>query len=85
MKTIKRYSYQNAELFKYENARVALVSLPTDEYHIELKVLSKDIRPRASHIVKKDRIVLTSIKITEQAALSLLIGLQEQLHKNGVI
>ena len=85
MKSIKKYSYPNAELFKYENARVQVVSLPTEDYGIELKVLSEDIRPRAFHIVKKDKVITTGMRISKEAALSLMIGLQEQLRKDGVI
>lgn len=85
IKQIGKCSYPNAELFKYNNARVQIISLPTESYAIELKVLSTDLRPRALHIVKKDRIVTTGLRISKEAALSIMIGLQEQLRKDGVI
>lgn len=85
MKSIKKYSSQNAEFFKYENARVQVISLLTGGYGIQLKVLSEDLTPRSFHVVKKEKVVITGMRISKEAALSLMIGLQEQLRKDGVI
>jgi hypothetical protein len=85
MKPIQKNSYPNAELFKYENARVQVVSLKTKDYGIEFKILSEETTPRAFHIVTKNKIVTTGLKLSKEAALSLMIGLQEQLRKDGVI
>ena len=85
MKKIKRFTYPNAELFKYENTRVQISSLPTKDYGIEFKVLSNDLSQRAIHTVKKGRIVSTKLRISKEAAISIMVGLQEQLKKDGVI
>lgn len=85
MKQIRRCSYSNAELFKYENTRVQVVSLPSASYGLELKVLSDDTRPRAVHTLVKGKVVETRMKLSEEAALCLMIGLQVQLRKNGII
>ena len=89
LKQIKRTIYPNAELFKFENARVQIVSLPTEEYGvnygIEFKILSNDLAPRAFHKTEKDKIVSTLLKISKESALSLMVGFQERLKKDGVI
>jgi hypothetical protein len=82
---IKINSYPNAETFKYKNSRVQVVSLPTKDYSIELTILSDNLTPRALHKVKKDKIVVTGVRISKEAALSIMIGLQQQLRKDGVI
>jgi len=85
IKPIKRNSYPNAETFKYKNSRVQVISLPTKDYAIELTILSDNLSPRALHKVKKDKIVITGVRISKEAALSIMIGLQQQLRKDGVI
>ena len=85
MKPIKQISYKNAERFKYENARVQVTSLPKGLYGIELTHLSEDTRPRAFHIVDKGKVITTGIKLSQEAAFSIMLGLYEQLKKDGVI
>lgn len=85
MKPIKRISYKNAERFKYENSRVQVTSLPKGLYGIELTVLSEDIRARTVHIVDKGKVITTGIKLSQEAAFSIMLGLYEQLKKDGVI
>jgi len=85
LKEIQRYNYKNAEVYKFDNTRVQVVSLATNDYGIELKVLSADLTPRAIHSVKKDKIITTGLRISKEAALSLMLGLREQLKKDGVI
>ena len=85
---LSKTTYANATQFKYKNARVNVMSLPTEDYVIELKILSSKEEaniPRAIHKSLKDKIVVTGIRISKSAALSVLIGLQEQLKKDGVI
>lgn len=85
MKKIKQYSYSNSEYFKFDNTRVNIISLKNDNYIIEFKILTDDTSPRAIHIVKKNKIVTTVIKITKESALSIIIGLQELLKKDCII
>jgi len=85
MKKIKRFSYLNAEVFKYENARTQVDALETGEYGIQFKIRTNDLSPRSFHIVKRDKIVMTGIRLSKEAALSIMVGLQELLRKDGVI
>jgi hypothetical protein len=85
LKKIKSNSYANAEVFRYENTRVQIVSLPTEDYGIELVIRTDDLTPRTIHTVKKDKIVSTLMKISKEAAISIMIGIQNQLKKDGVI
>lgn len=85
MKKIENYSYKNGELFKFKNTRVQVVSLPAEEYGIEFTVLSKDTSPRTTHIVKKNKVVTTVMRMSTEAAISLMTGIQKQLHKDGII
>ena len=85
MKGIRRHASENREAFKFENARVEVVSLPSGEYGVGFKVLSDDLKPRAVHIVEKGKVVATSLKISAEAAMSLMYGLQERLRKDGIL
>ena len=84
-KPIEKKAYINAETFKFENSRVSVFSIGTNDYAIELKTLSTDHEPRALHRVDKGRIVHTGIRISREAAISIMIGLQERLRKDGVL
>ena len=84
MKPIQNISYKDAEEFKYENARVKVGSLPTEEYIIEFKILSNDPSKRTIHKVNKN-IVITAIKISPEAAFSLMIGLNKRLREDGIL
>ena len=85
MKRISQHSYKNAEQFKFKNTRIEIVSLPTEDYGLAFRVLSKDTSPRTTHIVDKNKIVTTIFRISKEAALSIMLGLNEQLRKDGVI
>jgi hypothetical protein len=82
---IIKHSYSNAELVKLKNKRVQIVSLPTEEYGIEFRILSEDLKPRAVHVVKKDKIVITAFKISKKSAYALMIALINQLQKDKLI
>jgi len=85
MEKIITQSYKNAETFKYKNARVRVVSLPEEQYELDLTVLSEDTSPRTIHTVEKGKIVTTTMRISKEGALSLMLGLQRQLAKDGII
>ena len=85
MKRISQHSYKNAEQFKFKNTRIEIVSLPNEDYGIKFKILSKDTSPRTIHIVEKNKIVTTIMRISSEAALSIMLGLQDQLRKDGII
>lgn len=87
MKKIKRFYDDKSELFKFENARVGVLSIENDnaiEYGVRLKVLSDNLEPRARHFVEKDKIVTTTVKLSQAAAISLMYALKNQLRKDGV-
>lgn len=77
---IKKTKYTNWSTFKYKNARVNVIALPSDEFAIELKILSDDHKVRASHRVDKNKIVVTGIKISREAAMSIMVGLRDHLY-----
>ena len=88
MKKIKRFHDAKSELFKFENARVGVLSIENDnaiEYGVRLKVLSDNLEPRAHHFVEKDKVVTTTIKLSQAAAISLVYALKNQLEKDGVL
>ena len=85
LKSISKTSHPNAEIFKYENSRVCIMSLKTNDYAIQLKTLSDDHSNRALHRVDKNKIVVTGIRVSREAAISIMVGLQEQLRKDGVL
>jgi len=85
LKSISKTSHPNAEIFKYENSRVCVLSLPTDDYAIQLKTLSENHTVRSIHRVDKNKIVVTGIRVSREAAISIMVGLQEQLRKDGVL
>lgn len=83
---IEKTEYDNATVFEYENTMVGVASLPTTEdYYIELKTVSEDHSVRAIHRIEEDNIVVTGIRISPEAAVSIMIGLSEQLKKGGFI
>ena len=87
MKKIKRFYDAKSELFKFENARVGVLSIENDnaiEYGVKLKVLSDNLEPRAHHFVEKDKIVTTTVRLSQEAAISLMYALCNQLRKDGV-
>lgn len=87
MKKIKRFHDAKSELFKFENARVGVLSIENDnaiEYGVKLKVLTDNLEPRARHFVEKDKIVTTTVRLSQEAAISLMYALCNQLRKDGV-
>jgi len=85
-KDIIKFNYNNGIVFKFKNTRVAVGTLSDHEdYIIEFKTLSNDPSKRALHKVLKDKIVITGLKISPEAAFSLMVGLQELLIKDNHI
>jgi DNA polymerase III delta prime subunit len=82
LKPIKKIKYLNCNVFKFDNTKVITHLLPSGEIGIEMRILSTDITPRSTHIVEKDKIVKTLFKITAEAAVSLILGLNEIIQQN---
>jgi len=81
-KRITHIEYTNGDKFKFENGRVVVAALQDDNYIIKFTVLSDDLTPRAIHNVRKGKVVETIIKLSKEAAIALVIGLDRQLEKN---
>jgi hypothetical protein len=76
--------YPNATKVKTKNRRVMVISLPENEFVIEMKIVSdKETAniPRAVHECYKNKVTLTGIKISREAAESLLYCLIKELEK----
>lgn len=84
LKKLKRKEYSNATVFKYGKSKVNVATIESDGYMIEFSTISDDHRPRGLHKVVKNR-VFTGIKLSNEAAISLMIGLRNQLAKSGII
>lgn len=87
MKRIKRFHDAKSELFKFENARVGVLSIENEnaiEYWVKLKVLTDNLDPRAKHFVEKGKTVATAVKLSQEAAISLMYALKNQLEKDGM-
>lgn len=81
---IKRKAYSNAELYKWNNARIVVQSLNDGEdYGIKFTILSDDPSPRTTHQVLKGKVVNTSIRISKESAVALMAGLQIRLLNDG--
>lgn len=88
MKRIKRFHDAKSELFKFENARVGVLSIENEnaiEYWVKLKVLTDNLEPRARHFVEKDKVVATTVRLSQEAAISLMYALKNQLEKDGIL
>jgi type IV secretory pathway VirB9-like protein len=86
MKThIKQISYQNGEVIKLKNKRLKLIKDENIGYFVSFKTLSNDPSPRATHLVFKNKIVVTTLRITTESAMSLMLALKNQLVKDGII
>lgn len=81
---MKRISYPNAETVKLKNKKFTIGVLK-DDYVLEWTILSEDLRPRAVHIVKRNKAVTTGIKVGKESALAMLSALYNQLKKDNLI
>lgn len=80
---MKRFDYENAQIVKFKNCKVQVTSF-TEGYTVELIRLCEDTSPKAVHTVKRNKVVITGIKISREGAMALMIALQEQLLKEGI-
>lgn len=76
--------YKDATQVKLKNRRVAVFPKGEDLI-VKLTTISSDLEPRAAHIVHRDKLVTTAIRITDEAALALFVCLHEELLKKGLI
>lgn len=74
----------NAAQGKMKNKRVSVILLPDNTFAVEFKTLLQNGElpsPRALHCCIKDKIVVTGIRISKEAAYLLYLGLQKQLQE----
>lgn len=84
-KIISVVEYKNATKIKLKNRRITVIDLKDDIY-IESKILSEKENAntrRSSHESIKDKIVVTGIRFSPEAAFSIMYGIQQQLKKKG--
>ena len=81
---IKEKQMVISTVFKLGNRRVKVGSYKGD-YIIEFRQLTGDLSPRAWHIVERDKIVTTGIKMSKESAICVLQGLIDRLRADGEI
>lgn len=81
---IKSEKYKDGSIHKYKNSRVLVSSFEKDKYIIQMKTLSNDLRERTLHKVIGDKIVVTTLAISKESAISLIMGLTNLLAKDGL-
>lgn len=84
-KHIRQFSYQNGEVIKLKNRKIELIKDEETGYFVSFRVLSDDPSPRATHLVFKDKIVVTTLRITTESAMGLILALKAQLEKDGIV
>jgi hypothetical protein len=92
MKKIDKTTYPNATGFKYDNARVMVLQVPNSEsFVLEFKRLitadeaKHPICIQKTEIRKNAAVAITGIRISKEAAFSIMLGLQEQLKAAGIL
>lgn len=74
-KTIKKQTYKNAISYKGHNKRVTIFK-EEDGFELEFRLVDGDITiPRAETFLVKNKMVVTKLRITKEAAGMLLDGL----------
>lgn len=71
--------YLNATIGKIHNRKVSVVSSANSDVQIEIKTVSDDLSPRATHKVIRGKVVSTAIKLSEEGALMLFLVLEDYL------
>ena len=88
---VKNLSYTNAEVMKMGDRHLTVWKneiTPKEDpqsYTIEFKVVTNDFEPRASHCVKRNRIVCTGLRVSPQSAIALYFALKNILQKDGIL
>lgn len=80
---MKHFKCANAQIVKFKNSKVQVIS-STEGYTVELIRLCEDTSPKAAHTVKRNKVVITGIKLSVEGAIALMIAFQEQLLKDAI-
>jgi hypothetical protein len=82
---IKITTYHNYTCGKIHNSRVFAAQGSDNNINIQFNILSDDHTPRALHLVEKNKIVITGLKISHDAALALYVALGAELEKLNLL
>jgi hypothetical protein len=77
MITIKKY--KNAVIAKIPNRKIHIMAKKNDGFNIHFTKLTDDLTPHAMHTVLKNKIVVTSIGLTEEAFQALYLAMGEYM------
>jgi hypothetical protein len=78
---IKVEKYSNMIIAKMRNRRVIIEPLDDHDFGISFLICDGSIQPRALHNVTKNKVVVTSLRLSEEATQALFIALSEYLRK----
>ena len=80
-KTCKVINYLNATICKLENKRCEVEDLPDNDIALIFKILDKEDAKtaRSHHTVFKDKVAVTMIRLSEEAAIALYECLRVRL------
>lgn len=85
MKTMRITQYSNATSAKTKNRRVSVQrSSDGDGFNVEFLVVDGDTHPRAFHNLERDKMVVTTVGITNESAMALLVCLLDELKRCGM-
>ena len=88
---VKHLSYTNAEVMKMGDRHLTVwkneikPGEDQESYTIEFKIVTNDFEPRASHYVKRGKIVCTGLRVSPQSAIALYLALKNILQKDGIL
>jgi ribosomal protein S28E/S33 len=84
MENIKGINYRNATVFKMKNRRAIVGNLDDGRITIQMRIMDGSLANRSLHRELKGKVVETYFNLSEEAALCLYYGLQNELSKRGI-
>lgn len=76
-------TFPNAVIVKTHNKKVCVFDIE-DSIGLQFLTVSEDLKPRAKHRVLKDKVVVTTLSLSKEGAVSLYAALYEYLQIKGV-
>lgn len=85
MNPIRKHTYKNATSLKLKNRRITVSAVRGDDtvyvqFMIACKKEDADI-PFASHVNIRNKVAVTSLKLTREGAIALMIALNDELER----
>lgn len=85
MTTMRITRYSNATSAKTKNRRVTVQRSSDGEgFNVEFLVVDGDTHPRSFHNLERDKMVVTTVGITNESAMALLVCLLDELKRCGM-